>query len=111
MTAEKTARCRELVQAMDCKYYKSSQEKVDRIDAVYRGKVMDIEEWKKEGVSEKFCPFYANRSMVESSNVVVLPFEALGDESQVDLISEHARDSIVVVENSESVPGHDGVVG
>ena len=89
------------MQNAQCKYYQVSRAKSSVVSETYKTKLLDIEEWCKEGTSEKFCPYYSNRSLVETAQLVVLPFEALYDEAQMALLRTHTKDSIVVVEDAD----------
>ncbi len=100
-SAEKKRRCHELVQSAQCKFYQVSREKSSVVSETYRGKLLDLEEWAKEGACEKFCPYYSNRSLVETAQLVVLPFEALYDEAQMALLRTYTKDCIVVVEDAD----------
>lgn len=87
------------MQNAQCKYYQVSRAKSKIVSETYKTKLLDIEEWCKEGSTEKFCPYYSNRSLVESAQLVILPFEALYDEAQMALLRAYTKDSIVVIED------------
>lgn len=67
---------------------------------------MDIEEWVSEGKTQKFCPFYAVRNLINQANLVLMPFELLMDPKYLDLMESHFENSIVVVEDSDLFEGY-----
>lgn len=73
---------------------------------IFQHKVMDIEDWYKEASEEKFCAFYATRSMLPNANVIVLTFENITDEKSLELIKPHLQNSIVVIEDADIFENH-----
>ncbi len=89
------------MQSAQCKFYQVSRAKSSVVSETYKSKLLDLEEWCKEGASEKFCPYYSNRALVETAQLVVLPFEALYDEAQMALLRTYTKDCILVVEDAD----------
>lgn len=64
-------------------------------------KALEIEEWYSEGHTQRFCPFYSNRQMVQQSVCILLTSEQLLDPSQRALVEEYLPKSIIVLEDSD----------
>lgn len=100
--ADKVKRCHALVENSQCKYFNQLHKKMDEVINVYsRPKVLDIEEWFKEGTGEKFCPFYANRSLVPNAKLVILPFDQLLDTKIFCLLEPYLSHSVVIIEDAD----------
>lgn len=102
---ERISRCKNLVQNKECRFFNTYAEKRDLISNLYKSKVMDIEEWTSEGKSQKFCPFYATRNLVDQAHLVMLPYELLLDPKYIDLIHDHYENSVLIIEDADLFEG------
>lgn len=64
-------------------------------------KLLDIEDWGKEGASEKFCPFYANRNLIPNAKMVIIPFELLLDNHILTALDPYIENSIIIIEDAD----------
>lgn len=94
-----------MVQNKECKFFNTYAEKRETIMQIYQSKVMDIEEWVSEGKTQKFCPFYSTRNLINQANLVLLPFELLMDSRYVDLINDHFENSVIILEDADLFEG------
>ncbi len=85
-----------------CKQYNLIQKKLPEVVDVYSTtKVLDIEDWGKEGISEKFCTYYANRNLVHNAKMIILPFELLMDPQTINSLEDYIENSIVIIEDAD----------
>lgn len=102
---EKVTRCKNLVQSKECRFFNTYAEKRDKISKIYQNKVMDIEEWTAEGKAQKFCPFYSTRNLIGQAHLVLLPFELFTDPKTIEMIENHLKGAIIVVEDADLFEG------
>ena len=97
---QKTARCHSLLECGGCNFYTSYRKNYSRVKEVYAPRNLDIEEWKKEGNDEGFCPYYANRAIADESPLVVATFEQF---MSVDAyrLAKIAGSGVVYVEDAD----------
>ena len=93
--------CQNLVQNNECKFYKTYEEKRNTIINIYQSKVMDIEDWLKEGKKENFCVFYSMKNFVHNAHLVIVPFETILDPKTAELLSNYIEGSILVIEDAD----------
>lgn len=77
--------------------------KKDTIAEIYQSRVMNIEEWRAEGQSESFCPYYSSKNLLQNANLVLLPFSYLSDEKQFSFIEKYIPGSMLVFEEGHTL--------
>lgn len=80
--------------------------KKETIAEIYQSRVMNIEEWRGEGQSESFCPYYSSKYLLQNANLVLLPFSYLSDEKQFSLIERYITSSMLVFEEGHTLASH-----
>ena len=96
----KDQRCQAQQECGGCSFYTGYRKHVGRIKEVYSPNCRDIEDWRKEGMDEGFCPYYANRATADESPLVVATMQQVmsGERSR---LAEIARDGVLYIEDGD----------
>jgi DEAD_2/Zinc finger, C3HC4 type (RING finger) len=97
---QREQRCQALQECSGCNYYSSYRKNLSRIREVYSPRNLDIEDWKKEGTEEGFCPYYANRATSEDSPVVIATLQQMVTED-AQRLAEIAEQGVIYVEDAD----------
>lgn len=92
-------KCREMVADESCRYYKKHH---------YVGESLDIEDMRKAGEEQVFCPYYYTRSRARECEIVFLPYSLLFTDEGRKSLDINLEDKILIVDEAHNM--HDTIV-